>query len=101
MLTSENYSRGFLVDEELMAGITQNSDSYMAFVLRHSTGEYLGTQTFTDLQDALQTLNQIPRTWVYEPISGGCGGKCGSGGGCSKKGGGCKSGGCKKGSCAI
>ena len=90
-LTSENYHAGFLVDEELMAGVGQeegSEDSFFAYVLRHSTGEYLGYQTFSSLADALQSINQIPRDWVFEKL-GGCGeGKCGEGN-------------CKGGKCAI
>ena len=47
-LTPQNYNQGFLVDEELMAGVTENPDQagvFSAYVLRHTTGEYLGHQT--------------------------------------------------------
>jgi len=93
LLTPENFRQGFLVDEELMAGITEDPEQkgvFVAFILRHTTGEYLGYQSFPTLQPALETLNQIPRTWTFERIGGGCGGACGTGG-CSGKGGGnCK-----------
>ena len=93
MLTAENYTKGFLVDEDLMAGVSQHPQqpgNYVAFVLRHSTGEYLGYQNFTDLGAALAVVNQIPRTWSFEKL-GGCGnGNCGNGqcaaGGCGQKG---------------
>jgi hypothetical protein len=89
LLNKDNYQKGFLVDEELMAGISEDSahpGTYNAFVLRHTTGEYLGYQPFTDLEIALRSINQIPRSWVYE-ASGGCGGgNCGDGG-CSVEGG--------------
>ena len=86
-LTADNFSQGFLVDEELMAGITadpEKSDSYVVFILRHTTGEYLGYQAFTALKPALDALNRIPRDWNFESISGGCGG-----GNCGKEGGSC------------
>ena len=96
-LNIENYSLGFLVDEELMAGVTQHPDqpnTFVAFVLQHSTGEYLGYQPYTSLDQALARINQIPRPWTFERISGGCGG-----GKCGTKEGGCGGGGCKAGKC--
>jgi hypothetical protein len=92
LLTLENYSKGFLVDEDLMAGVSQhpeNPELFVAFVLRHTTGEYLGYQPFYDLHAALHMINRIERSWTYERF-GGCGngncgeGKCGEGGCCSK-----------------
>lgn len=89
-LTPENYSQGFLVDEELMAGITQNPDQagqFTAYVLRHTTGEYLGHQACATLDEALGLINQIPRPWTFEKTSGCDGGKCAEG---KCKGAGCK-----------
>jgi hypothetical protein len=90
-LTAENYSRGFLVDDELMAGVTespQKQGAFAAFVLRPETGEYLGYREFSTLDAALAEINAIPRQWAYEKAGGcstaGCkGGKCGS---CGNKG---------------
>ena len=76
LLDALNYAKGFLVDEELMAGVTENPEnpgSYIAFVLRHSSGEYLGYQPFDTLDLALDSINRIPRPWAYERF-GGCGG---------------------------
>ncbi len=98
-LTTENYSKGFLIDEDLMGGITPHPDQpgvFVAFVLRHTTGEYLGYQPFSDLASALRVLNQIQRPWTFEKISG-CGGNCGKEGGCSK--GQCGKQACGQGSC--
>jgi hypothetical protein len=98
-LNTENYTQGFLVDEELMAGVTQHPeqpDTYVAFVLQHTTGEYLGYQPFTGLDSALQAINQIQRSWQFEKV-GGCGG-CGKEGSCN--GGKCGAGACKVGSCS-
>ncbi|MFZ9596133.1 MAG: hypothetical protein ACO3A2_08660 [Bdellovibrionia bacterium] len=96
LLTSENYTQGFLVDDDLMAGVTTDPgdpSTFMAFVLRHSTGEYLGVRPCPSLEEALAQINQIPRSWSFEPLKAGCGG-----GGCGKKGG-CAGGGCKSGAC--
>ena len=89
--TADNFLKGFLIDDELMAGISEVKEApgtYSAFVVRHTTGETLGVQQFTDLFEAIRTLNGIPREWAYEAIS-----KCGSGncksGSCGKEGGGC------------
>ena len=78
------------MDEELMAGISelpQQPGVFTAFVIRHTTGETLGTQVFSDIFEALRTLNAIPREWNYEAVSK-CGGNCSSGN-CRKEGGGC------------
>ena len=86
MLTVENYRGGFLVDDELMGGITedpQRPNRFIAFVLHHTTGEYLGYQPFDDLTLALQAINQIQRPWAFEKL-GGCGGCNGAEGGCGK-----------------
>jgi hypothetical protein len=99
VLNAENYSRGFLIDEELMAGVTQDPENlshYVAFILRHTTGEYLGYQPYLDLELAIQAINQIQRSWTFERL-GGCGGcadgKCGKGACGSASGGACKVGG--------
>lgn len=88
-LTAENYSKGFLIDEELMGGVTQHPDqpgTYVAFVLRHTTGEYLGYQPFDKLEAALATINQVQRSWTFDRVSGCGNGNCGNG---QCKGGGC------------
>jgi hypothetical protein len=98
LLTTENYSGGFLVDEELMAGITaaaavagtpaaEPPGQFTAFVLRHTTGEYLGFQNCETLEEALELLNRIPRAWTFESTRGCDGGKCAEG---KCKGGGCR-----------
>ena len=89
--TAENYKKGFLMDEELMAGISElpsEPGSFTAYVVRHTTGETLGTQLFTDVFEAIRTLNNIPREWSFEAISKCGGGNCGTGA-CNKKEGGC------------
>jgi hypothetical protein len=90
-LTAENYTKGFLMDEELMAGISEDKNqpgTFHAFVVRHTTGESLGHQIFTNVFEAIRTLNDIERSWSFEAVS-----KCGSGncgnGNCGKAGGGC------------
>jgi hypothetical protein len=88
--TADNYLKGFLMDEELMAGITELNNSpgtFSAYVVRHTTGETLGSQQFTDLFEAIRTLNDIPREWAFEAISRCGGGNCGTGA-CAKKAGG-------------
>jgi hypothetical protein len=80
LLNAENYSKGFLIDEELMAGVTENpgaAGSFVAFVLRLETGEYLGYESYSTLDEALAAIGRIPRSWAYEKSSG-CGeGACG------------------------
>ena len=86
LLTAQNYSKGFLIDDEFMAGISENPDqpgTYVSFVLNHLTGQYEHHQVFTDLAQALLSLNQVPRSWSFESTSGcttGCTqGLCGKG----------------------
>jgi hypothetical protein len=90
--TADNFLKGFLIDDELMAGISESADApgvYTAYVVRHSTGETLGVQEFTNLFEAIRTLNDIPREWVFDSVQKCGGGKCGSGkcggGGCGAK----------------
>ncbi len=81
-LTQSNYAKGFLIDDELMAGVTEHPKQlglFVAFILEHQTGNYLHYQAFETLTQALDSLNKIPRPWSYESM-----------GGCSEKG-------CKKG----
>lgn len=89
--TADNFKSGFLMDEELMAGISEAADQpgiFTAYVVRHTTGETLGVQQFTNVFEAIRTLNDIPREWAYEKVSKCGSGNCGSGG-CGKEGGGC------------
>ena len=89
--TIDNFKAGFLIDEELMAGITEPSDApgtYTAYVVRHTTGESLGSQIFSNPFEAIRTLNGIAREWTFEAISKCGSGNCGKEGGCSKEGGG-------------
>ena len=91
--TAENFKKGFLIDEELMAGITEsesNPGSFTAFIVRHTTGESLGVREFDNAFEAIRALNEIPREWAFEAVSkcgsGNCGkGGCGKNGGCGKK----------------
>ena len=92
-LTPENFSQGFLLDEELLGGVSElkqpeaGAEPYLAFVLRHTTGEYLGQQRFASLTDALDVLNRVQRPWRFERTKA-----CGGVGPCN--GGNCAAGGC-------
>ncbi len=91
--TADNYKSGFLMDEELLAGISESVDQpgvYTAYVIRHTTGETLGVQNFNTVFEAIRTLNDIPREWTFDKVSkcggGNCGsGKCGENGTCGGK----------------
>ena len=82
-LTEKNYRGGFLVDEELMAGVGQEEGGgtgFFAYVLRPETAEYLGYEIYPTLGEALEAINRIPRDWAFENMGGGCGGeKCAEG----------------------
>jgi hypothetical protein len=80
-LTPENYARGFLVSDELMAGVSRLPEptpegEYLAYVIRVETGEHLGARPCPDLETALAMINTIPEPWKFE-AAGGCGEGCG------------------------
>ena len=84
-LTSENFKKGFLMDEELLGGITEDLDrpnGFLGFILRHTTGESLGHQSFTTLEAALAALNAVKRDWKFEKSSSCGSGACGTESGC-------------------
>lgn len=110
LLTRENYSKGFLVDDEVIGGVTEMAPEpgqakvFSAYVSHYLTGETYLYQEFDNLDAALDHLATVERQWRYEAI--GCGSKkSGSGGGCST--GGCgtsatsSSTGCGAGSCGT
>lgn len=89
-LTRDNFRKGFLVDDELMGGVTElEPGNFLAFVLHHTRGEYLGQQIFTDLDQALGAISQVKRDWKFESTHACGGGKC-SGAACQL--GGCATG---------
>ncbi len=75
-----------------MAGISEDKNTpglFTAYIVRHTTGEALGVQQFTNVFEAIRTINEIPRNWAFESTKS-CGGncangKCAIGGGCGKK----------------
>ena len=85
LLTPENYQRGFLIDDECMAGVSEDADQpghFAAFVLSHVTGESIGYEIFPNLDLALCSINSVQRGWKFEASSacGGCeDGSCGKG----------------------
>lgn len=87
MLTPTNYLKGFLIDDEFMAGVSElKGDAsapvagYVAYVVNHLSGETVASQKYETLPEALGKLNSIPRSWKYE-AAGGCGeGNCAEGG---------------------
>lgn len=92
LLTPENFLSGLLVDDELLGGVSQDPQApgkYIAYVLRHTTGEYLGYVPNLIQEEALALLNRVERPWAFESTSA-CGG-------CEKKG----SGKCDGNQCAI
>ncbi len=92
LLSAQNYKNGFLIDSDLMAGVSEKPDApgvFTAYVLKHETGEYLGYQEFTSLEDAVARINAIERDWEFESTHSCGAGKCGN-----NRGGNCRIGGC-------
>lgn len=88
ILNEENYRQGFLMDDEILAGVSEHESRFLAFVLRHSTGEYLRYQYFNHLGPALEAINQVDRPLAFQGL--GCGqGKCQDGQCSAAQGGSC------------
>ena len=100
-LTLGNYRKGFLVDENWLAGVSpsENPDQpgFAAYVVNHLEGTLLAQTIYPTANEAITALNSIRRNWIYESAhqcgggkcgKGGCGtgGGCGSGGGCGTSG---------------
>jgi hypothetical protein len=80
LFTEENYSQGLLVDDELIGAIhtdERNPSLFQAFILRHTTGELLGSREGLTLAEAITTMNSVQRDWSFESTK-----KCQ---GCEKK----------------
>ena len=87
-LTEQNFKNGFLVDDEWMGSVIEESGTYSACVLSHATGEALYFEPFETLPLALDAINRLHRPWAYESLSG-CG-ACAEGTCTVEKGGKCK-----------
>lgn len=81
ILTSNNYTQGFLIDQELMGGVSEDPEkpgTYTAYVLNHVTSQYLGYETGLTLDAALELINQVKREWGYERAEACRGEHCGN-----------------------
>ncbi len=90
-LTADNFTQGFLVDDEWIGGVTpdpENPSRFAAYVLKHGSGEYVAYQAFDSLEEALTMLNRVPRPWSFEALGGCANGNCGQGQ-------------CRSGKCAV
>lgn len=72
-LTLENFSKGFLIDDEVIGGVTQLADTngapvYAAYMSHYLTGETMDYQEFSDVEAALAFINGIGRDWKFEAI---------------------------------
>jgi len=93
MLTLENWTKGFLLDDEWLAGVCEEESqgagapaAYAAFIVSHETGNSVGYHVFRDLQTAMDSVNALPRSWKFESSSecGDCGHGSEDGEGCGK-----------------
>jgi len=91
MLTQGNYSKGLLIDNEWMGGVSEHPEQkglYIAYVMNHLTAEYVKYGEFKALDAALDAINSVDRSWKFEK-AGGCSGCSGekncTGGTCKKK----------------
>lgn len=83
-LTIENYNKGFLVDEETIAGVTEMAGGvYACYVSHYLTGETLAYEEFEALEPALSFLDKMNRPWSYEAVGCSKTTKKGTSGGCS------------------
>lgn len=85
LLNAQNYKNGFLVDDEVIGGITEmDGGLFAAYISHYLTGETYAYQEFAQIDGALQYLASVPRAWVFESV--GCSKiakKTDCGGGCS------------------
>ncbi|HRK03230.1 MAG TPA: hypothetical protein PLH57_11245 [Oligoflexia bacterium] len=91
-LTEENFSKGFLVDDEWIAGVTELPSTtggtvFAAYVSHYLTGETIQYQEFPEPRQAIDFIRAIDRAWVYEAI--GCDTHGSSAKSCSKSCSGC------------
>lgn len=84
-IDSHNFRKGFLVDDEWMAGIHEVEEGkyYQAYIVNHLSGEPVAEHYFKDFNSALAALTAMDREWKFESIS-----KC-KDGSCRKIGGNC------------
>jgi len=81
-LSLENYQKGFLIDDQWMAGISEDPDQagcYWAFIVNHQSGEYVTAHSYSKIDDALIALNRVDRPWNFEATKSCGGGNCGNG----------------------
>lgn len=103
LLTAQNYKKGFLVDDEVIAGVTEmgagsNSIIFASYISHYLTGETYAYQEFEELNAALDFLATFKRNWVYEAV--GCSTKTGASS-CSKTGSSSGCGSCGTGACGT
>ena len=79
-LTIDNFKSGFLVDNEVIGGVTELDGAatpvYAAYVSHYLTGETFAYQEFEKVEPALEFLANIDRAWEYEAV--GCSAKTGA-----------------------
>lgn len=79
-LTLENSSKGFLIDDEWMGGLSEDPsfpEQVLAYIVDHRTGEAISSHRFSDKASAIEALNRVQREWRYQSTSGCSGEKCG------------------------
>lgn len=88
-LTANNFSKGFLIDETYMGGVSELEDGrFAAFIIENETANYKTYQEFLSLSEALSFLNGMAQPWSFQKTAGCGSGACENGecriGGCSK-----------------
>ncbi len=77
-MTPQNFDRGFLIDDQWMAGVTPTEQGFLAYVIDIESGERLGSHLYPTVEAALETFSQMNRAWIFESTSGCSGGSCGT-----------------------
>lgn len=78
-MSRERYQSSFWVSGTLLAGLTQEEDGFLAYVLESETASLVQSQRFPTEAEALQYVRTLPGEWVLEDLAGCGGGKCGTG----------------------
>jgi hypothetical protein len=69
ILNKNNFDKGFLIDEEVIAGVTlMDGGIYAAYMSHYLTGETLAYQEFSDAESAVAYLKTIERPWAFEAV---------------------------------
>ena len=66
--TVKNYNKGFLFYKDLMAGVSDCDDKYLAYIISQNTGETLEEKYYSSLIEAISDINGFSKNWEFNPL---------------------------------